>query len=82
MKLSETNRITIQVQTFVHFLVYTLHTAPPHIDYFGTKINLWQFRFANTPGNLHPLRPLSLPADSLFYPPKPSVTTQYPACSI
>ena len=65
-----------------HIFVLTLHPAPPRIDYVGTKINLWQSRFANTPGNLHPLRPLSLPAVSLFYPPKPSVTMQYSACSI
>jgi len=66
----------------LHFLAHTLHPAPPHIYYVGTKLNLWQSRFANTPGNLLPLRPLSLPAVSLFYPPKPSVAMQYPACSI
>jgi hypothetical protein len=81
-KVSETIPTTIQVHTFLHFLAHTLHPALIHIDYVGTKLNLWQSRFANTPGNLHPLRPLSLPAVSLFYPPKPSVTMQYPACSI
>jgi hypothetical protein len=77
MNVSETNHTTIQVQTFAHSPVRTLHTG-----YVGTKINLWQYRFANAPGNLHPLRPFSLPADSLFYPPKPLVTMQYPARSI